>query len=349
MLLKICQRWFSLGLMLLIVSRFLSAEDSYQMEVTPSQFKHQQAANFTNMHWLEQPQSAINIQLLPLKNFSGIPMQKRIEKSDYYYHGKIPLDIQSLFSDLVIASRYFNPVNLESIRESSIFDYQFQLIIERYQLPFEYAPDDILWKELKADVDRWHVEPKSASVKLSLKITSGQRHLSPWFQSITMTLSDCDLNQQPQALTYKENANNIIREYAKTSPGQTFIAASNYLILQAIQHISQQHRMAKVISNNHNELFIKSKDSSFKIGEQLALYYKSTGETQSALPVGNIEIIKTYKTQAVAYPIDIRVDQIKPGDWVQISETHPYQAPEFSFEKKNSCSQIAMIENNQPG
>ena len=346
MFIKIYQR-FSLGLILLILPNLLNAGSSYQLGSMPSVLKHQQAANFTNMHWLEQPQSTINIQLLPLKNFSGIPMQKRFEKPDYYYHGKIPSDIQNLFFDLVIASRYFNPVSLESIRKNSTFDYQFQLIIERYQLPFEYAPDDILWKELKADVDRWHVEPKNATVKLSLKISSGQRHLSPWFQSITMTLSDCDLNRQPQPLTENESANNIIREYVKTSPGQTFIAASNYLILQAIQHISQQQRMAQVISNEHNELFIKSKDSHFKIGEQLALYYKPTGETQSALPVGNIEIIKTYQTQAVAFPIDIRVDQIKPGDWVEISETHPYQPPKFSFEKKNSCTNIAMVDESE--
>lgn len=333
---------------LLISTSPLIAADLFEIESSPSRLEYRAAANYTYLKWLPQRQSSVNINLLPIQNYSGIPTQERDEKSDYYYHGKIPQDTQNLFADLISASRYFNPVESNTkARKTTAYDYQFQLTIERYQLPFDYAPNDVWWKELNADVDRWFVSPKNANIKLSLKVNSGKKYISSWSQSIETTLSNCDLNLQTQPLTAKENSNNVITEYAQTTLGQAFISASNYLILQAIHHISQQRRLAKVITNEHNELFIKSEDSTFKIGEKLELYYNSNDGIQSALPAGEIEVIKTYKNQAVAYPVDLRTDQIKPGDWIEVSEIHPYQSPKFSFTEKNNCAQVTIAQNNR--
>jgi len=322
--------------------QFTTASSLFKDEFVLSHLEYQTAANYTHLKWLPQPQSTIKIHLLPIQNHSGIPIQKRDEKADYYYHGKIPQDTQLLFSDLINTSRYFQSALL-----STAPDYQFQLTIKQYRLPFDYAPDDIWWKELNADVDRWFVSPKNANVKLSLKIFSGGRHISTWRRSIETTLSVCDLNQKIQPLTSKQNANKVINEYVKTTLGQAFIASSNYLILQAIHHISQQPQIAKVISNEHNEIFIISNESSFMLGEKLALYYHPNDHIQSALPAGEIEIIKTYKNQAVAYPIDLRVDQIKPGDWVEMGRAYPYQPPKFNFVGKNNCAPVKIVQNDR--
>jgi len=333
---------------LILAARISIAYETFEVPSLPSQLEYRPAANYTNLKWRPQLESVILIKTLPILNFSGIPIQKRNEQSDYYSHGKIPQEIQTLFSDLVSTSRYFYSIEPTGIKDSRLVaDYQFQLVVENYQLPFDYAPDDIWWKELNADVDRWFVKPRNANIKLSLKIMSGARYLSTWSQSIEVTLSECDLNRHTQPLTSKQNTNKTINEYVKTTLGQAFIAASNYLILQAIHHVNQEHRIAKVIRNDHNELFIVSENGSFLAGEKLEIYYDPDGGTQSTLPAGKIEIIKTYKNQAVAYPVDIRIDQIKSGDWIKMSQVYPYQNPRFSFNEKNSCAQVKVAENDR--
>lgn len=307
-----------------------------------SELRYQSAAAYSHLKWQQLPQSPISVELRPIQNYSGIPLEQRDENSDYFNHGKIPQAINPLFSDLLNASRYFDS-NMTYLGGSHS-DYRLQLSIDSYQLPFKYEPDDIWWKELNADLDRWFASPKNARIKLSLSITSGSKHISNWMRSIEMTMDPCDLNSTPQPLTSAQNDNQTIRHYVQTTPGQAFVAASNYLILQAIDYINQKQGFARVVKKEQNEIFLKSNDSSFVLGETLGLYYQRDGQVQSILPVGRVQIIKTYNHQAVAYPVDIRADQIKAGDWVEVSERHAYIKPKSVFEAKNQCAKVMVAQ-----
>ncbi len=313
----------------------LSASTLFEPISLVSKLEYQQAAAFSHLNWLPVPGQPISIQVLPINNFSGIPLQLREEQVDYFNHGKIPQDVQWLFSDLVSASRYFRS-------EITNPDYRFQLSIEQYQLPFDYAPDDIWWKKLNANVDRWFATTRNARVKLSLRVTSATRRITPWTQSIETTLSYCDLNATSQPLTSKHNQNQTINQYVQTTPGQAFVAASNYLILQAVKFLNQKPEMARVIRNDQNEIFIESNGGAFVLGELLGLYYQQHARSLTALPAGQLQIIKTYENQAVAYPVNLRIDQIKAGDWVELSEIHPFVTPKSIFSAKNQCAQVSV-------
>ncbi len=302
---------------------------------------------YSHLAWQSSSLQAINIQVLPIKNLSGIPIERREETADYFSHGKIPQQILTIFSDLVSASRYLQvPYQYANQKPSpsAVPDYYFQLTIDNYQLPFEYAADDSWWKKMHDDVDRWLIKPESSIIKLSLTISSGKKWISPWHQSIETRVSDCDLNLQIQPLTSNINQDKTVREYLKTTSGQSFVAASNYLILQAIQKINQRQAMAKVISKFENEIFIVAEKGQFTLGEKLDIYYQPTIKHQSLLPAGKIEIIKTYKNQAVAYPVNMRSDQIKVGDWIELNEKRIYSKPKSVFKAKNNCGGERIVQ-----
>lgn len=313
----------------------LTATSLFEPVNIVSKLKYQQAANFGHLNWQILPGQPTPIKVLPVKNFSGVPLQIREENADYFDHGKIPQQVQWLFSDLVDASRYFKS-------EGAMSDYQFQLIIEQYQLPFDYAPDDIWWKELNANVDRWFANARNAKIKLSLTVSSANKHITSWTQSIETTLSNCDLNSNTQPLTSALNQDQTIRQYLQTTPGQAFVAASNYLILQALQHVNKKPAMARVVRNDQNEIIIKSDVGSFAIGELLGFYYQQQTKSLSALPAGHLQVIKSFENQAVAYPVNLRIDQIKAGDWVEMGEIHPYITPKSIFSAKNNCAPVSV-------
>ncbi len=317
------------------ISATTSASSLFEPNTSVSRLEYQQAAAYSHLNWSSIPNQPISIQILPVKNYSGIPLQLRAEKADYFNHGKIPQQAQELFADLTSASRYFNS-------KGATPDYHFQLTIEKYQLPFDYAPDDIWWEELNANVDRWFATANNANLKLSLRVTSANKYIANWTQSIETTLSYCDLNQQSQPLTSVQNQQQTLAQYVQTTSGQAFIAASNYLILQAILYINQKPSLARVIRKEQNEIFIQSDSSSFVLGEKLALYHQRQGRGQSALPAGLVQIIKTYQNQAIAYPVNLRLDQIKAGDWVEVGETYPYLPPKSIFKAKNQCAQVSV-------
>ena len=325
----------------LTIGKVFSSENivssRFESNNSVSKLEYQSASVFSHLKWSPGRNNPVKIEVLPIVNFSGIPIEQREEKSDYFNHGKIPQSVNHLFSDLVSASRYFTSNDANS-------DYRFQLTINRYRLPYDYAPDDLWWKKLNTEVDRWLVTPKSARISLSLKITGKQRHIAAWSRTIETSLAFCDLNAQTQPLTSFNNKDQIVREYVKTTPGQAFIAASNFLILQGIHYINQKRGLAQVAGKFENELLLVSNDDSFVVGEILGLYHKNEYSTQSALPAGQVQIIKTFENQAIAYPIDIRADQIKQGDWVEVSTTHPYVVPKSVFSPKNQCAQVSVAE-----
>ena len=100
--------------------------------------------------------------------------------------------------------------------------------------------------------------------------------------------------------------------------------------------------MAKVIRNDQNEIFIQSDTGSFSSGERLNLYFQQTTEALSALPAGQLQVIKSFENQAIAYPINLRIDQIKAGDWVELGETYPYVNPKPVFSAKNQCASVSV-------
>lgn len=324
---------------LILISLFSvnsSSKNGFEANSRISKLEYQIASMFTHLKWSQAHSKPVKIKILPIKNFSGIPMELRKEKSDYFNHGKIPLSANQLFSDLVNASRYLSSTDANS-------DYQLQLSINRYQLPHDYAPDDLWWKELQDDVDRWLVTPNHSHVSLTLEVISHQHVTTTWSHTIGISLSNCDINSQSQPLITLNN-DPTIRGFVETAPGQAFIAASNFLILQSIYHISRKDGFARVASKSENELLLLSDNQSFSPGEELALFQNNRYPTPSSLPIGRVQIIKTYQNQAVAYPINLRADQIKPGDWVEMKSSIPYPEPKSIFIPKNTCAQVSVAE-----
>ena len=74
------------------------------------------------------------------------------------------------------------------------------------------------------------------------------------------------------------------------------------------------------------------------------MYYQNDYPNQSDLPAGKIQVIKAYSNQAVAYPISLRADQIKTGDWIKLTNYLPVQLPSSKFIPKNQCADIEIAE-----
>jgi len=315
------------------ISTNISANDT-QMDIPTSSLEYQSASKYSHLKWHSGLDTPIKVNILPVQNYSGIPIKTKQQDANNFDYSEIPASIELLFLDLTKASRY-----LEIDQENS--DFYFQLSIEEYKLPYDFKPEDGWIDELNGKIDRWLISPKSSSVKLSLRIT-GKQPVKPWVHTISAALDTCDLNSIPQPLTSTNNSNQVLTSYLHTSIGQSFVAASNYLILQGIKHIKQKHTLAQVTDKYDNELILTAKNGLFTIGEKLNVYYQNNYPNQFDLPAGEVQIVKAYSNQAVAYPTSLRSDQIKKGDWVKLNKTTPIQRPSSKFIPKNQCAEVEV-------
>lgn len=338
------QKKSSLILSLLLIAAFSSQilAKSVFLHRQVAWLKNQEAAQYTALQWQPNDKSLVKVRILPTLNYSGIPMEYREEQAEYFNHGKIPANVTQLFTDLLNSSHYFLALNDEEASNPS--EYELQLAIEKYQLPFTYQADDIWWQEINADVDRWLLTPQPSTIKLTLTLFDSHNKKQLLTKSITTTLSQCDLNAHVQSLTWQNNRDSTLNQFIKTTPGQSFIAASNFLILEAIHLIDPKRKQALVANTFENEIFILAENSHFKIGQQLDIYQKTPYQHASQLPIGQVQIVKTFANQAVAYPLNFRSDQLLKGDWLDVKNSKPFSAPLSHFLAKRQCSETPVTD-----
>ncbi|TQV81413.1 hypothetical protein FLL46_25010 [Aliikangiella coralliicola] len=329
-----------LGLVLKIALLFCSsaafAQQENEINLNARYFEYQQAAMFSHLQWPESL-TKISVNLLPIKNYSGIPIEQRDERPEYFYHGKLPLAMNNIFRDATLASRYFVPTNNKA-------DYQMELILDSYQLPFQYAPDDQWWKKLHGQADRWLQTPKNASITMTIKITSGNKKIKPWMEKVQMMLSNCDLNTLPQPQSWMNNRDQITQNYLSTTPGQTFLAAANFLILKSINRIHQQPLLGQIKHKHGSTLHLISNETNFTMGETLKVYYQDADNGKSGLSAGTIKVINTDRNHAIAYPVTLRADHLKVGDWVELKSPAPYSKPLSKFRSASQCAEVVVAE-----
>ncbi|WP_444994724.1 hypothetical protein [Aliikangiella sp. IMCC44359] len=313
-------------------------------------YEFQQAAQYTHLKWPNRVSPKISVQLNPLVNYSGIPLEEREEKPEYYYHGKLPQAMQRIYADAFRASRFFNPdlqpLPTNTTQEKANADYQITLILDDYKLPFKYAPDDSWWQALHDETDRWLQHPPTTYIKLTMKITSGSKKIKTWLKTTEMTLSNCDLNRFPQPSTAHNNRDITTRAYLSTTPGQTFLAATNYLILNAIQRLEQEAPLGRVSKRFGQEIYLTSDSFNFVEGSQLNLYYDHSQKGKSTLPAGKIKVLKAMQNQAIAYPLTLRADHITQGDWVEMGNKQSQYKPKSHFVAANQCSEVVTAQVN---
>jgi hypothetical protein len=341
-----CHFIFSIIIVNLIIAPLAHSEPSskptmkeglFEENKTISKLAYQSASKFTHLQWFKEQNSLNTITLLPIINFSGIPIEELLEKSNYFTHDKKPSVINRLFEDLIYSSHYFedNRVvkNTHKIAKS---DYQFQLQINQYQPPIKDTSDDSWWNK-KNNADRSLQSSVEAKISLTLKIKGYKKQLTPWSRTIETQLSICDVNRFSQPMSEYSHRNNRISKYSSSTMGQVFISASNFLILQAIHHLNKYNTLAHVASKFDNEILIVSEQHQFSIGQELYLYYNNEYSSQSVLPAGKVQIIKTYQNQAVAYPVDLNFNKIKEGDWIEVSQVKKFITPQSNFTHKKVC------------
>ncbi|MDQ7051049.1 MAG: hypothetical protein Q9M92_16565 [Enterobacterales bacterium] len=333
---------FALSLFLIAAFSMQLAAKSIFSHRQVSWLKNQDAAEYTSLQWLADSKSLVKVKILPTLNYSGIPMEHREEQADYFNHGKIPANVTQLFADLLNSSHYFFSINEKD--NTSVAEYEFQLTIEKYQLPFSYQADDIWWQEINGDVDRWMLTPKPSTIKLTLTMFNSYSKKQVLSKSITTTLSQCDLNAHVQRLTWHNNKDTVLNQFLQTTPGQSFIAASNFLILEAIHLIDPKRKQALVADKFENEIFILAEDTHFEVGQQLDIFQQTPYYRPSQLPIGQVEIVKTFANQAVAYPINFRSDQLAKGDWLDVKNSNPFKAPLVNYLAKNHCSKTPVTD-----
>lgn len=303
------------------------------------QLEYQQAANFTHLKWNNQLQSSIKLRLPPIKNYSGIPMENRDENAEYFYHGKLPTILDDIVADSLIASRYFS-INHEEA------DYQLEFILDDYRLPFQYAPDDKWWEKLHAQTDRWLQTPASTYVKLSIKLSSGKKKIKSWMDSIEVRLSNCELNEFPQPATSHNNSNPIIKNYLSTTPGQSFLAATNFLIVAVIERIHQQAALAIVENRFDGEISLYSENGSFTVGDILEVYHNHPEKGKSTMSAGQVKVISANQNRALAYPLNMRADNIRENDWVTLPRPVNFSRPLSMFKPSKRCAEVITAEAN---
>ena len=302
------------------------------------QLEHQQAASFTHLNWVEVNAEKISLNLKPIINYSGIPIEEREEDADYFNHGKLPKIVDNIIQSAFITSRRF------TLTENKA-DYQIELMLDNYQLPFSYSADDSWTSSVNQQVKRWMKTPAAASVKLSIKLTSGNKTITPWIDSVEMKISVCDLNQITQPQTWANNEDKISRAYLTTTPGQSFLAATNFLVLKAIQRLNQQPLLGNVTRKLGNEIYIASQSAKFTQVKVLNLFYKNDKNEKPNISAGQIKIIKTMQNSAMAYPVNLRGDHIKVGDWVEISHNVNFDKPQSNYIPVNQCAQVTVATN----
>ncbi|MGX5201216.1 hypothetical protein [Aliikangiella sp. IMCC44632] len=294
----------------------------------------QQAAQFTHLKWPNQLNSPVTVTLSPLLNHSGIPIEKRDERAEYYYYGKLPAEVQHIYQDVFNASHYFKRVKGDA-------DYHIQVSIDEYILPFNYAPDDEWWNKLHDQADRWLQAPATSQVTLTLKLSSGKKPIKPWMQSVTMALSPCDLNRYPQPASSAYNQDKTRQKYLSTTPGQTFLAAANYLVLKAKQRIEQEPILATVVQKYQQEIHLSSENLAFKVGQKLPVFIQQEDQKRAQFSLGELQVFKTQGDYAIAYPINLRADHLKSGDWVQLGYGKPAPMPATNFVSLKRCAQVS--------
>jgi hypothetical protein len=309
-------------------------------KVDTGRLEYQNAANYTHLQWANQLKAPRTIRLLPIINRSGVQIDTDQQPSSYYEYGNMPKSLPLLVDGLINSSRFFT-IN-HQVSNDPASDYQMQLIINQYELPFEHRPKTSWLEQSKSNVDRWFVTPKNARISLTLTMTSLNRHMRSWSKSIEMTMARCDLNATPQPLNGSIKGNESLTSYLESTPGQTFVSAANFLILQSIKNLASKRELAQVISKYENELFLKADHNYFVVGESVNLYHNDQYESQRALPAGQVRIIKAFQNQAVAYPISLRADHIKEGDWVEVGKIRPIQKPRSHFEAKHQCANVSV-------
>ncbi|TQV76479.1 hypothetical protein FLL45_00505 [Aliikangiella marina] len=300
-------------------------------------FEYQNATQFTHLVWPSTLSPKYKVKFAPIKNFTGMPIEHREEDSQYYLHGNMPAEVQNILVDTFEASRLFEAVASEE-------DFNIQLTIDSYKLPFKYAPDDTWWQALHDDTDRWLQTPGKTYIKASLKLTGGKRPLKPWMDSVEIVLSNCDLNAIPQPTTAAFNNNQQSKRYLSTTPGQTFLAATNFLLLKAIDRLSQESTLGSVTRKYGQSIYLQSEHAPFVQGRVVNLLYNHKKNGVADIPAGQLKIIKTMHNKAIAYPINLSEENIRVGDWVELRNPQKVQQPEFVFEPANQCASVFTAE-----
>ncbi|MBV1907886.1 MAG: hypothetical protein KUG78_01105 [Kangiellaceae bacterium] len=331
---KLIRSSLSLSLFIILFGVFPSSADDKIPNISGT-INYQHAARYSHLQWQELPVSPVAIKIKPLVNFSGIPEDSVIKDTKYYDHGKLPLSINNLFSDLTRSTRYL-------VHNQRSNDIQLELTINRYSHPYLYAPDEHWYQKLHDQVDRWAVTKKHASVELTLKMKSLKHQFKPWVKSVKATLSHCDINDNPQPLSNQNYKDESLLAYSQSAVGQSFIAASNFLLLQAIEHVNGLKQRAQVESKHQNELMLISEQGELIEGRSYQLYFNDSYPTQYRRPAGKIQIIKSFGHQAIAYPETLRADHIEPGDWVELETLASPIRPKYIFDAKNKCAKVSV-------
>ena len=110
----------------------------------------------------------------------------------------------------------------------------------------------------------------------------------------------------------------------------------------AVKRNKIKRQVREVVSKHDNELFLKADNNYFIIGETVNLYHNDSYEMQRALPAGQVKIIKAYQNQAVAYPVTLRGDQIREGDWVEVGHLTIPNKPASYFTARNQCAAVSI-------
>ncbi|MET1254806.1 hypothetical protein [Aliikangiella maris] len=298
----------------------------------------QKAAAFTHLQWPNIASSPISIKLNPLINYSGIPMEERQEKAEYYYHGKLPMAMNRIVRDAFRSTHLFNP-------DISEADYEVALIINRYQLPFKFAPDDIWWQKLHDETDRFLQSPPPSLVELSIKLSSGKKPIKSWISTVEIILSNCDLNATPQPSTVHLNQDPTVSSYLSTTPGQSFLAATNYLLLRLMERLQQEPLLGQIDKIVEQEIYLHSEQANFIQGNRLNVFYNHPQTGKASLPSGQIKVVKAMQNRAIAYPVSLRTDHLKPGDWIEIFGQQVFTHPKSQFTPANHCAEVDIAMN----
>ena len=328
-------------LVICLLSNYAHSEPK-QHRSSPSILEHQQAANYTHVKWPNNGGNQVKILRRVIINRSGVPLTSKTEQPQEFNHSSTPLPIDSLFESMLNASQYFLSSDLKS-------DYQLELIIDQYQLPFDYSAGETWWQSLTSKLDQLFSSARDARITLSMRLSSNKRHIPTWQRDISVSISECELNQSPQSLVFDPKRREELTSYARSTIGQSFIAASNFLILQAIEHINNNGTMARVDKVNQNDLLLVAQKSLFSLGEKLPLYHNNSYSNQTRLPVGSVQVIKTFENQALAYPIDLSIGSIKVGDWVKVNNSAIYLKPSSIFDPVTQCELTevnSLVENS---
>jgi hypothetical protein len=322
--------YISLIVLSLLLSLSIDADESQSKH---NRYAYLDASIYTHLAWEKVVESLTSVRLLDIKNYSGIPIENRNEEADYYYHGKIPEAVKSIIENAVISSRYFQLKPAQA-------DYSFEFSIIRYKLPYDYESGDNGWRGAINWVSRYDQYPAPAEVELTLKVIGDKVKDTLWSQSVSMRLSNCDLNKAPQPQTQSSQNRKIIDNYLSTSPGQAFLAATNYLLLKAIQNIHQDHLPARIEFIQGNNIHLISDSDIFVQGDLLPVFYNQL-DGLSIDAAGQLEIVKTMGNRAIAYPVNLRADHLRAGDKIQINtSSSEYQQPQSVFSSVNECAQV---------